>query len=891
MSPSPPGRGRRANVQGRALPTDPAGGTNGGRIELTFEPPAENGGAPIVDFGGQCRPLFGGEIFAVDSSTSPITITGLPTGTDYDCLVLARNRVGAGEAVHAAVTIPGRGTPGEPGTPSPPRNVQGKALPLERGASLVDGGRVELSFDPPADNGGARITGFVAQCSPNDGSAPSVSVDGSSSPIVVNGLRTRTVHGCLVVARNAAGLGAVGIVDVSVPGADRPGPPRNVQGRALPADSAGGANSGRVELSFDPPAENGGTPIVDFGGQCRPLSGSEIFAVNGASSPITITGLPTGTDYDCLVLARNAVGAGEAVHVEVTIPGRGTPETPGTPSPPRDVRGKALPLLAGASLVDGGRVELSFETPADDGGARVTSFVAQCSPNDGSTRPVSVEQSSSPIVVTGLRTRTVHGCLVVARNAAGLGDVGIVDVNVPGADRPGPPRNVQGQSLAADPAGGSNGGRIELRFDPPAENGGTPVVNFGGQCRPSLGSEIFAADSTSSPITLVNLPTGVDYDCLVLARNAVGAGEAVHVEVTVPQPRGPSEPRNVQARALPLTTESASTGRVEVSFDRPERTGGSDIVAFRVDCTQSNPSGPGAPASRQALASPITVSGVAVGAEYVCAVVAINQTGLESPAALSGPVTVRRPSAPPAPKPAGAPPTAPREVEARALPLGPNDGGMQGSVEVGFVEPESDGGAALTAFTARCTLHVGGAEIAELVATGSGSSSPVPVTGLQTDFPYTCSVSATNAAGLEGPAATATKPVTVLGRPGPPSDVRAKALPLGSAGPREGSVEVSFTPPAEKGAPPVTQFAVRCTTLLPPPRAGDSPLELSASAFGTSSPVTVTGLVVDFRYECSVAAVNRIGEGQGIRADLGVGSGQPCRGGRRPGEAAAPASR
>ena len=63
-----------------------------GGIPVTFTPPVNTGGAPITSYTVTCNP---GAITAVGSA-SPITVTGLVSGTPYTCNVKATNSVGTG---------------------------------------------------------------------------------------------------------------------------------------------------------------------------------------------------------------------------------------------------------------------------------------------------------------------------------------------------------------------------------------------------------------------------------------------------------------------------------------------------------------------------------------------------------------------------------------------------------------------------------------------------------------------------------------------------------------------------------------------------------------------------------------------------------------------------
>jgi len=59
-----------------------------------------------------------------------------------------------------------------------------------------------LAFEAPADNGGAKISGYTATCL---GAGSTVTASGSSSPIVMGGLINGTLYSCSVTASNVGG--------------------------------------------------------------------------------------------------------------------------------------------------------------------------------------------------------------------------------------------------------------------------------------------------------------------------------------------------------------------------------------------------------------------------------------------------------------------------------------------------------------------------------------------------------------------------------------------------------------------------------------------------------------------------------------------------------------
>lgn len=155
-------------------------------------------------------------------------------------------------------------------------------------------------------------------------------------------------------------------------------------------------------------------------------------------------------------------------------------------------------------------------------------------------------------------------------------------------------------------------------------------------------------------------------------------------------------------------------------------------------------------------------------------------------------------------------------------------GNAQASVT--FTAPSSNGGNAITGYTV--TSNPGG-------LTGTGTSSPITVSGLTNGTTYTFTVTATNDIGTSAASASssAVTPATV---PGVPTSV------LATKG--NGSASVSFTAPASTGGNAITGYTV---TSNPGGKTGT----------GTSSPITVSGLTNETTYTFTVTATNGVGTG------------------------------
>ncbi len=257
----------------------------------------------------------------------------------------------------------------------------------------------------------------------------------------------------------------------------------------------------------------------------------------------------------------------------------------------------------------------------------------------------------------------------------------------------------------------------------------------------------------------------------------------------------------------------AGNAQIVVTFTATPDDGGSAITAYTATCTSSN-GGVANSASNDGSVAPITVGGLTNGKSYTCTVDATNSdpaTSPESPSSLAAiPATV--PGAP-------------------SAPTGAVD---DTQITLSFTPPADDGGRPITVYRATCTGDPNPVSV-------FGSASPIVITNLTRGTTYTCTVTASNAAGT-GPASADSAPLTI-----PALVPDAPAKPTVARG--NARITVTFSPRASNGSP-TTSFTATCTGV-------NAPSHVSVS--GPDSPIVVTGLTNGVRYTCSVTATNSVG--------------------------------
>jgi Fibronectin type III domain len=349
-----------------------------GTVTITFTQ-TNSAAAASVQYQLTCQSTTGK--YTATGKASPITITGLTNGIRYSCTITAVDANGTSDPSPAVPVTPG--------------------LVLYKPSMfylLTPGnGSATAAYELPSEFLMDPRPWFVALTCNAAGLPPSTSSSADSVIrfIAITGLQNGVIYSCTLRITSESGVATAAPLDV-VPGT----PVRPLDPRATPGNTG-------VILAFQASADNG-SPVTGYTATCE-ATGQESRTVNGASSPLVVSGLTNGVAYSCNVYGSNALGAGEK--------SASMPVTPGIPSAVKSI----------TATTTSNSAAFSFSPPDSDNGSPITSYTVTCDPL-GPALGITASGTASPITVTGLLANWPYQCVLFATNANGNGattDVGV----------------------------------------------------------------------------------------------------------------------------------------------------------------------------------------------------------------------------------------------------------------------------------------------------------------------------------------------------------------------------------------------------------------------------------------------------------------------------------
>ena len=479
------------------------------------------------------------------------------------------------------------------------------SVPLNLAAN-VGNGQISLTWDAPADNGGAAVSDYQIQYKVGSSWIPFTDGLSSNQSVVVTGLNNGSQYQFKVSATNSAGTGAFTSPVTATP-ARTPGAPTD-----LTANKSGTSAS----LAWVAPSSVGGSAITDYVIQYKESSSSIWlpFADGvSTSASATVTGLDASLEYDFQVSAKNSVGTGTStstVNLATEAIDSGALVAWLTPNSGGNTIRK---YLIGTRVVgdvnwnyfDTGSTQLSGEITGLDNGQNYEVVVAALI-DDPTFDPLGL--AGSPYIVSSYTS-------VVSLTPAGA-------------------------PLAPTLATTAGAGQVELSWTVPGGNG-TPVIDFDIKYKAQGSSTWLTANdgsSTNPTYVVTGLQNGTQYDFKVAAISEIGLGEYSTVSSAKPRTL-PGAPTGLQ-----IVSDGS---RIQGSWNAPASDGGDSVTDYLIQYKLVSDS---AWITYQHAVGAVTSfdrSGFAPDVEYSWRVASINSAGTGPFGASRSVVMAALPVAPP----------------------------------------------------------------------------------------------------------------------------------------------------------------------------------------------------------------------------------------------------
>ncbi|MCY3634413.1 MAG: fibronectin type III domain-containing protein [bacterium] len=787
-----------------------------GQIDVTWIAPADNGGAPIIDY----TVAYKGDATACPTSiditwnpriisTTSATIEGLTNGVAYLVCVRATNR--AGPSDWGSTTATPATTPGAPG------NV----------TAVAGDSQLRVTWTAPVDNGGAPVTAYSVAYKANAFTCPTRNTINtwivgttSSTTVTLVGLANSHSYRVCVQATNSAGdSGWVGTTNSP---SNRPGEPTGVQIISRGPD--------QLTVAWNAPAATGGSAITGYTVQwCTATNNACASSWSSASATgtsIGISGLSGGTAYGVRVQALNSSGTGRWSN---TVFSSTTPATaPGTPT-------------GLAATVEDRQLALRWNEPPSNG-SPISHYTIECRLGGtaiavgscGSSNWIAYATvSTNSTTVRGLANGTAYDIRVRATNRAGSS--GWATVSATPAAVPRIPTNMTATT---------SGRGIDVTWTAPAD-GGSPITRYTVQyCSAGCANwqtRTVSGNPPATTTTLTGLASSTTYRVRVRAVNSAGESGWSATD-TATTPTRPETPTNLQVTVGGPDTLSATwtapisqSGITGYTVQRCNAAANQDGT-WRCVSGYSN--------AGTASTTSHTLTGLLGNTAYLVRVQAFNAAGpsgwVNSPsAATTDPPTV---------------PDTPTGLTATA---------GNRSIRLSWTAPPARG-ARIQRYTITCSSGITGNHVCDRTDgtnTYTTSGTGYTISGLENGNTYTLTVSATNIAGTSGTTQTTAVPAT---RPGQPRNI--EITPSYGTGTVDLSVTWEFPSrddgvTTDDGGSTITGYTVQYRAST-----GNWSFAYFGDIRGTGNALEITGLTVGPRYYVQIRAHNAGGDSSWVQA-------------------------
>ncbi|KAL5273793.1 unc-22.2 family protein [Megaselia abdita] len=514
-------------------------------IALQWKPPRENGGSEITGYvveiaeagtdNWKAVPTFGNK--------PQCTAKNLQEGKKYVFRVRAENIHGVSEPLD-----------GRPITAKSPFDPPGP--PSQPDIRSYGPNYANLTWHPPTDCGGKPVSGYIVERRERGGEWIKCNhYPTPNTSYTVNDLREGNRYEFRVIAVNDAGPGTPSKPSEGIVAElqrNRPDAPEAPKADRIKKDN--------VTLSWRPPRYDGKSKIKGYYLEMKPKDSADWIPVNDmpiVDNVYTVPNLKEGEEYNFRVIAENDVG-------------RSDPSKPSGPIVIEEQANKPCMDLGNVRdiTVRAGE-DFSIYVPYVGFPQPTASWFANDNLLDNSDSRVhqNLTENSATLIFKNSKREDGGQYRLQLKNPSGF-DTATINVKV--LDRPKPVRNLRADEFAGD--------SLTLYWNPPKDNGGSPVTNYVIEKKePRSNTWTKISSYCTVPFVRVrNLTIGQEYEFRVMAENKYGLSDPTVTEEPIRArhpftvPGVPGIPRGIDS------TEDSIT----VTWNKPTHDGGSPITGY-----------------------------------------------------------------------------------------------------------------------------------------------------------------------------------------------------------------------------------------------------------------------------------------------------------------------
>lgn len=517
-------------------------------VTLIWEPPTYTGGCPISNYVVEKRDTTTTNWVVVSATVARTTlkVANLKTGAEYQFRVFAENRYGKSYGIDSEPVVaqyPFQ-EPGPPGTPF---------------VSSYTKDYMVVEWHKPPSDGGSSILGYHLERKEKNSILWT-----KVNKMLIQDCRFKSTpleegieYEYRVYAENIVGIGKCSKTSEGYVARDPCDPPGQPVAAIVTRHS--------VKLRWTPPIYDGGSLVTGYVVEKRDLPEGKWMKASFANiieNEFTVTGLIEDSKYDFRVIARNAAGAvSKPSDTTGSIMAKDEVETPKCETDP--VYNQTIVINAGETFT----LEASVEgKPIPTAQWFKGSFEVE---NSARAEIKNTDCKAILVVKDAIRVDGGQYTLVLT-NVAGTKTV---PFSVKVLDRPGPSEGPLTISNVTEE-------KCSLSWLPPRHDGGASISHYVIQKRETsrLAWTVVSSECKATMFKVTKLLKGNEYIFRVMAVNKYGEGEPLEsAPVVMKNPFVP--PGSPQELEITNITRDSMT----VCWNRPDTTGGSDIVGYIVE--------------------------------------------------------------------------------------------------------------------------------------------------------------------------------------------------------------------------------------------------------------------------------------------------------------------